>query len=110
MFKFEKVDELLQTKKLIGISSYQNFPQPLTNDHDYSETNTNSETFLKKYEDKILLWCHCFKDPQNYLPPGVPLLLYSDCDQYNHTENLNSLADTLAKQYDFFCSIPKKAP
>jgi hypothetical protein len=106
MFKFEKLDELLKTKKLIGISAYQNFPQALTNDHDYNETNENSDKFLKTYADKILLWCHCFKDPQNYLPPGVPLLLYSDCDQYNHTSNLNSLADTLTKQYDFFCSIP----
>jgi GR25 family glycosyltransferase involved in LPS biosynthesis len=96
------LDELLKTKKLIGISAYQNFPQPLKNIKDTS----NYDTILKKYEDKIILWCHCFKDPQNYIPSGVPLLLYSDSDQYPNTVILNNLADKAEKQYDFFCNIP----
>ena len=102
MFKSAILDELLKTKKLIGISAYQNFPQPLKNIHD----QYNSDTFLKSYENKIILWCHCFKDPQNYIPPGVPLLLYSDSDQYSNTVNLNNLADKIEKKYDFFCSLP----
>jgi hypothetical protein len=102
MFKTDKLDELLKTKKLIGLSAYQNFPQPLKNIHD----SNNNDSFLKQYESKILLWCHCFKDPQNYISPGIPLLLYSDSDQYANTGTLNNLADTLEKEYDFFCSMP----
>ena len=102
MYNSDVLDELLKTKKLIGISAYQNFPQPLKNIHD----QYNSDTFLKQYENKIIVWCHCFKDPQNYIPQGVPLLLYSDSDQYSNTVNLNNLADTVEKKYDFFCSLP----
>ena len=101
MFDENKLDELLKTKKLIGISAYQNFPQKLINIH----SNYTCDKFLEKYGSKILLWCHCFKDPQNYIPHEVPLLLYSDSDQYNGS-GLNNLADTVEKKYDFFCSLP----
>jgi GR25 family glycosyltransferase involved in LPS biosynthesis len=99
---YELLDELLKTKKLIGISAYQNFPQPLKNIYD----DKNCDNFLKNYEDKIILWCHCFKDPQNYISPGIPLLLYSDSDQFPNAIQLNNLANTVDKQYDFFCSLP----
>ena len=101
-FNDEFLDELLKTKKIIGISAYQNFPQTLKNIYD----GKNCDNFLKNYEDKIILWCHCFKDPQNYIPPGIPLLLYSDSDQFPNIIDLNNLADTVNKQYDFFCSLP----
>jgi GR25 family glycosyltransferase involved in LPS biosynthesis len=105
MFHESKLDELLKTKKLIGISSYQNFPQPLKNIHDQTNYIHNSNIFLKKYESNIILWCHCFKDPQNYIPPGIPLLLHSDSDHYNGNY-LNNLADKVEKKYDFFCNLP----
>lgn len=101
LFDNNKLDELLKTKKMIGLSAYQNFPQPLINVHDDYKNNI----FLQKYEDKVILWCHCFKDPQNYLSPGIPKLLYSDSDQYN-SHVLYPLANTIEKEYDFFCSMP----
>jgi len=105
MFNTDKLDELLKTKKLIGISAYQNFPQPVKNIHDQSNYKDTSNIFLKTYGNKIILWCHCFKDPQSYIPSGIPLLLHSDSDQYNGI-TLNNLANTVEKQYDFFCSLP----
>ena len=29
-----------------------------------------------KYGKHIILWCHCFKDPQNFIPANIPLLLH----------------------------------
>ena len=104
LVKFEKLDELLKTKKFVGLSAYQNFPQGIKNIHD--NTNHRNNNFIKKYGDKVILWCHCFKDPQNYIPPGIPLLLYSDSDQYAHVNTLYNLSTTVEKKYDFFCSIP----
>jgi hypothetical protein len=101
IFDESKLDELLKTKKLIGISAYQNFPQPLINIHDQSNYKHNSNIFLKKYESQIILWCHCFKDPQSYIPHGIPLLLHSDSDQYNGNI-LYNLSGKIEKNMIFF--------
>ena len=102
-YNYDILDELLKKKRIIGISSYQNFPQTLKNIYD---DKNNFDDIIKKYEKNIILWCHCFKDPQNYIPTGIPLILYSESDQYNSTDTLNKLANTIEKQYDFFCNFP----
>jgi glycosyl transferase family 25 len=98
---YNKLDELLKTKKLIGLSAYQNFPQPMKNEYDSQYSKTE---ILLKYYNKIILWCHCFKDPSNYIMSGIPLLFQSDSDHYNNSYLINKAINE--KKYDFFCSLP----
>jgi len=102
-------------KKLIGLSAYQNFPQLLKNPFDYPCVRTDHENqigggmsgpFLKRFGDQVLLWCHCFKDPQNFLPANMPAILHSDSDHYNCLAGLLQQQGTVSKRYDFFCSLP----
>jgi GR25 family glycosyltransferase involved in LPS biosynthesis len=105
---FDKLDEILKTKKLIGLSAWQNYPELNVNPIGESEEENNKQYIkLKEYHNKVILWCHCFKDPENFIPPGVPLLLYSDSDQYAHLQKLVDISKkNTNKQYDFFCSLP----
>lgn len=54
--------------RFIGFASYTDFPRPYRRDP--------SAHWLLACEG----WCHCFRDPENYLPPGRPaaLISYSD--------------------------------
>jgi hypothetical protein len=78
----------LRRKKIIGLSSYQEFPQKISNPHDGSIYN--NQRFIEKYSDHIVLWCHCFRDPENYIPNNIPRILYSETDQYRHCLHLNA--------------------
>jgi len=105
--RYDKLEELLKTKKLIGLSANQNFPKPTINPHEYAFMKSEENNILKKYGHKIILWCHCFKDPQNFVSPGIPLLLLSDSDHYRNVSTLITLSkNKKEKPYDFFCSLP----
>jgi len=83
--------QLKKGKKLIGLSSYADFPK-------------NYEIFLKKYEKYFILWCHCFKNVQNYIPCSLPKLLLSESDFYDNYKYLQTL--NYPKEYDFICYLP----
>lgn len=83
--------QLKKGKKLIGLSSYADFPE-------------NNEIFLKKYEKYFILWCHCFKIPHNYIPNSLPKLLLSESDFYFNNKYLISI--NYLKEYDFICYLP----
>ena len=103
---YKILDELLKTKKLVGLCAYENFPEVSKNPHDNEYMKSEENDILKKYGNKIILWCHCFKTPTQFIPPGTPLLLQSDSDHYRNRDNLMKKADTVEKKYDFFCSLP----
>jgi len=90
-------------KKLIGLCSYQEFPQQFCNPHDTSRYTP--QRFIERFGNDVVLWCHCFRDPWNYFPMNVPALLYSETDQYPHSRYLHGLVGTVEKKYDFFVSI-----
>jgi GR25 family glycosyltransferase involved in LPS biosynthesis len=95
----------LRRKKIIGLSSYQEFPQKISNPHD--QPIYNNQRFIEKYSNQIVLWCHCFRDPKHYLPNNMPRILYSESDQYRHCLHLNSQVGKIPKKYDFFVSMPQ---
>ena len=103
---YELLERQLRTKKLIGLSAYQNFPEVTKNPNDSEFMKSEENNILTKYGNKIILWCHCFKHPTQFITPGIPLLLHSDSDHYRHTERLMNMANTVVKKYDFFCSLP----
>jgi glycosyltransferase involved in cell wall biosynthesis len=103
---FDCLQKLIsQGKKIIGLSSYQEFPGKISNIHDgYIYKN---QRFITKFLNYIVLWCHCFKNPNPYIPLQIPKILYSETDQYRHVLHLNSLAHSVPKKYDFFVSMPE---
>jgi glycosyl transferase family 25 len=100
-----KFNELVKTKKVIGLSSYQCFPRYINNPHEHRGPTKYEDAFINKYGNYVILWCHCFKDSFNYLPSSIPRILYSETDQYPNVAWLNSQAKTVEKKYDFFASI-----
>jgi hypothetical protein len=99
---YDRLRELVATKKIIGLSSYTNFPQKSICPHE----SYDGEVF-DIIKDHVILWLHCFKDPQNYVPPNIPLLLYSETDQYHIHDCHNKSAATINKNYDFCCYLPQ---
>ena len=93
-----------QGKRVIGISSYQNFPQLNCNPfQNPGYPQTRADQFLTKYGDHVVLWCHCFRDTLAYFPASIPALLYSESDQYPHGPVLYGINE--AKRFDCFVTI-----
>ena len=98
-------NKLILTKKVIGLSSYQCFPKFITNPHENRGPENEDDSFIKKYGHLVIFWCHCFRDPINYIPQSIPSILYSETDQYPNVPWLKTIANTVEKKYDFFASI-----
>jgi len=84
----------------LGMSSYQEFPGLMTNPHDplkdkkYSGWNYNYMTMTEG-------WCHCFRDPNKYIPSDFKKALISESDFHDY--NVHKPADIKIqdKEYDF---------
>ena len=100
IYNIERLNKILVGKKIIGLSSYTNFPQQSINSHE------TKENIMEQITDKVILWLHCFKDPQNYIPYNIPLLLHSETDQYDIREGHNIACNLKTKDYDFCCYLP----
>jgi len=85
--------QLQKGKKIIGLSSFGDFPK-------------NEKIFLDQYGKHIILWCHCFKNPEIFIPPSIPTLLLSETDLYPFIPFLLSIPESSPKQYDFLCYLP----
>ena len=104
----ERFKALLKTRKIIGLCSYQTFPRLICNPYqNQTYPRRTEDLFLQKYGDQVILWCHCFKDPMNYIPDSIPQLLYSETDQYAHIKNLLAINNPNEKEYDCFVSMPE---
>jgi len=83
---------------ILGISSYQEFPNKPFNPGDgYNDTTNpyNYNKWIKMCEG----WLHCFKTPNDYLPSKMKRILLSESDFIDcqlHKENKN-----VKKKYDF---------
>ena len=91
-------EECLKLKKnniIIGIASYLEFPNMVTNPYENFTEN------YKKYKYKEITegWIHCFKNPKNYFPPSMPLLFASESDFIDC--NINKPDKSINKEYDF---------
>lgn len=88
---------------LLGVSSYQNFPQPLCNPHEYGQATRFS--FFDEYAGECRGWLHCFRDPSAYLPRGLPRVLLPESDftdfQRIRPDSVDHVAIDGEKRYDF---------
>jgi len=100
-----KFAKLAQGRKLIGLSSYQTFPKPLINPHQSTgAVFDRSKQFIEKYKSQLIFWCHCFRNPKEYLPSSLPYILLSETDQYCHFNTLYTINEP--KEYDVVISMP----
>ena len=100
----EKFKDLIKTHKVIGMSSYQCFPNQVTNPHENRGPVTETDRFFHKYAKHVIAWAHCFRDPTNYLPSSLPRVLLSETDFYDTNTVINQ-SKSNQKEYDFVCSI-----
>jgi len=84
---------------MVGLSSYMHFPGEIH--------NPINSRHVAKHRDVIKamdVWLHCFRDPDNYLPKGVPRILMSESDFYDcNRKDAGGVLQpqNLEKKYDF---------
>jgi len=76
------LDELKkQGYQFIIISSYCEFPSKISNPIGINDIYDDREKYGKYiYDDMAIACLHCFRNPDNYIKPGIPRLLLSESD------------------------------
>ena len=109
---FEKYQEAFnEGYYFLGISSYIDFPGLISPDGKRRISNpydamydTEHIAWDYNYFELVKGWCHCFRNPDLYIPSEVPKLLLSESD-FISVENLEPGKDDkdnkLTKDYDF---------
>ena len=94
--EFELCKKYKEKYILIGISSYLEFPNMVTNP--YEDFTKNYEKY--KYKEQVEGWIHCFKNPEDYFPPDMPTLFASESD-WTDCNFLRPSISPPEKEYDF---------
>ena len=81
---------------MLGISSYLEFPNMVTNP--YENFTKNYEKY--KYKEQVDGWIHCFRNPEDYFPPDMPTLFASESD-WTDCNFMKPSASPPEKEYDF---------
>lgn len=87
-------------KKIIGCSSCSTFPQ-----FDTFCTRNDYIDVLQVYDDKIIAWCHGFRNPLQYIPDSIPRIFISESDMHPGLALLQNRSP-IEKKYDLLASIP----
>lgn len=69
--------------KVVLWSSYQNFPARIDHPCENRGPTRESERFVQQYHNRVVLWCHCFRNPNHgsFTPlQQTPKLLLSESD------------------------------
>ena len=82
---------------VLGISSYQEFPNEPKNPKD-GYSNSNQYNYIK-WVNMCEGWLHCFRDPDEFLPKQMNKILLSESDFTDC--NINKPDTTVEKKYDF---------
>ena len=93
--EFKPYHEHKDSNIFIGVSSYLEFPNIPTNPLD----NWKDRWDQYKYKEICQGWMHGFKDPENYFPPDVPIILSSESDWIDC--NISKPDNTIKKDFDF---------
>jgi hypothetical protein len=91
---YEKIKEKFL---ILGISSYQEFPNQPKNPKD--GFNENNKYEYKKWVNMCDGWLHCFRNPSEYLPKTMKNILLSESDFADC--NLHKPNPSIKKKYDF---------
>ena len=83
---------------ILGISSYQEFPNKPFNPSDGYNNTTNKYDY-NRWTQMCKGWLHCFKNPEDYLPKNSKSILLSESDFCD--SNINKPNNKIEKKYDF---------
>ena len=88
--------------KFLGMSSYSEFPGPISNPHDALH-DRNLDAWKYDYFKLTKGWCHCFRNPDLYIPKEVNKALISESDfaNYQGHQPTSENTDISKKEYDF---------
>jgi glycosyltransferase involved in cell wall biosynthesis len=82
-------DELRRTFRMVGFSSHATFPAV-------------DDGLVNDYERLCDGWCHCFREPDNYIKAGLPRALISESDFVDyHIVSPRTIYGTDAPNKDF---------
>lgn len=84
--------------EFLGISSYCEFPGIISNPFDVLH-DPKHKAWTYNYFDLCRGWCHCFRDPDQYIPKDHPKILLSESDFAKY--NKHKPDTTTKKEYDF---------
>ena len=88
-------DENKKNNIFLGITSYLEFPNVPSNP--FEDFTENYKKF--KYNEMCEGWIHGFRNPDEYFPPDIPLLLSSESDWIDC--NVSKPDTSIKKEYDF---------
>ena len=84
-----------QNNIIIGISSYLEFPNPVSSPYENFDDNYKKY----KYKERCRAWLHGFRNPGDYFPVNVPTALISESDFIDC--QINKPDKSIEKIYDF---------
>lgn len=93
-------DALSKGVKFLGMSSYCEFPGIVSNPHDILH-DKNLDAWKYDYFKLTRGWCHCFRNPDQYIPSEVKKVLISESDFANYQGHNPDKVDIKTKEYDF---------
>lgn len=91
--------------RIVLVSSYQEFPGLVHNPFEGTRRRSVEKAFVRRYQDRIVLWCHCFRDADSVWRTPVPKLLLSESDLLPYEQPRGTKNTEL--QYDFVASVGK---
>lgn len=94
--EFALYEQYKKDNVIIGISSYLEFPNMVTNP--FENFTKNYQKY--KYKEISEGWIHCFKNPKDYFPVGMPTLFASESD-WTDCNFLRPDPKPVEKKYDF---------
>ncbi len=84
--------------EFLGISSYCEFPGIISNPHDVLH-DPKHKAWTYNYFNLCKGWCHCFRNPDQYIPKEHPKILLSESDFAKY--NKHKPDPSIKKEYDF---------
>lgn len=82
----------------LGMSSYCEFPGRISNPFDVMH-DPKHLAYTYDYFKLTDGWCHCFRNPDKYIPPAFPKLLMSESDFAKYEKHVPK--PDVKKEYDF---------
>ena len=82
----------------LGLSSYCEFPGIISNPHDVLH-DPKHKAWTYDYFQLCKGWCHCFRNPDTYIPKDHPKILLSESDFAKYKKHVPD--PKVKKEYDF---------
>ena len=94
----EYTNAIKQGVQFLGLSSYCEFPGIISNPHDVLH-DPKHKAWTYDYFKLCKGWCHCFRNPAEYIPTAYPQILLSESDFAKYNKHVPD--PKIKKEYDF---------